>query len=132
MIIFKALGIGRPGEVNQRAAHNKHLFRSVWLSPWNNRFRFGWVMTWDGLYWHNAIGVKADDFNNGDWLGGGSWQRGFGPIAMCRYRRRGSLRCDITFERNMGCCCQHVIWSWLRNHGQVKHNVLCPRVKDAS
>lgn len=130
-MILKALGIGLPGEKQHPArAHERQLFRSAQLKPWDTRFRFGWILSWDGLYWHNGIGIKGKDFNNGDWLGGGSWHRGFGPIAVCRNRRRGSLRCDIQFERNMGCCCQHLIWRWVRGNGKAVHHVLCPRFKD--
>jgi hypothetical protein len=121
-----ALGIGRPGETYpRRPDRDIYLFRSLHLNPWSNRFRFGYVLGWDGLYWHNAVGIKGPDWEGGDWLGGGSWHRGWGPVAVCRWRRRGSLRCDIQLGRNRGCSCQHLIWRWVRGRGDVVHRALC-------
>ena len=122
-----ALGIGRPGEpAHIREGVDRRIVHSLHLSPWSCRFRFGWVLGWNGVYWHRAIGAAGPHWSDGTWLGGTSWHR-HGPVAVCSWRRRGSLRSDLQFERNMGCSCQHLIWRWLRGHGQVAHRALCGR-----
>jgi hypothetical protein len=129
--LLGTVGIGRPGEKGHPARpHERHLFRSAMLKPWSSRFRFGWVLSWDGLYWHNAVGIMGPDWEGGNWLGGMSWRRHIGPVAVCRNRRRGSLRSDIQFERAMGCHCQHIIVKWFQGRGQVKHMVLCARLNE--
>lgn len=111
--ILRAVGIGMPGEKSYPArAHERHIFRSAQLNPWSTRFRFGWILSWDGLFWHNAIGIKGKDWDDGKWLGGGSWHRGHGPIAIARHRRRGSLRSARQFARNMECPCPRTGWLW--------------------
>lgn len=132
-LIARALGIGRPAERNRASNHpqGRYLFRSVHVIRWRERFRFGYVLGWDGPYWHNAIGVRGTDWNNGNWLGGSSWRRGWGPVAVCRWRRRGSMVSDIQFERNMGCSCMHLAWRWIRGNGTVAHQTLCARVNGA-
>jgi hypothetical protein len=127
-----AIGIGRPAEADPpRRPHIRYLRgTSFHLTPWSSRFRFGWVLGWNGLFWHNAAGVKGPDWDNGNWLGGSSWRRGVGPVAVCRWRRRGSLRSDIQFERNMGCHCQHIIVKWFQGRGHVRHMVLCARLEE--
>jgi hypothetical protein len=129
-LLAKAIGIGRAEPDAPLQPRHRQLIRSAHLSPWSTRFRFGWVLGWNGPYWHNGAGVMGPDFNNGNWLGGGSWHRRIGPVALCRWRRRGSLRSDMQFERNMGCSCQHLSWRWARGHGQVIHRVLCARVEE--
>jgi hypothetical protein len=67
--IASALGIGRVSTDPEppRRPHirylrppGKRLGRSVQLSPWGREtFRFGWVLCWDGLFWHRAIAVKG-------------------------------------------------------------------------
>lgn len=123
-----ALGIGRPGEVDKRSPRDIYLFRSLHLSPWDSRFRFGYVVGWDGPFRHNAIGIKGPDWEGGNWQGGSSWHRGFGPFAMCRWGRRGNIVGDLRFERIMGCSCRHLTWRWWRGHGEVVHLPLCARV----
>lgn len=128
-----ALGIGRPGERNpRRPKHGDiYLFRSLHLNPWKTyprRFRFGYVLGWDGPFKHNAIGVKGPDWEGGNWLGGSSWRRQFGPFAMCRWGRRGNIVNDMRFERAMGCSCRHLTRLWWRGRGEVKHQALCVRV----
>ena len=125
-----AAGVGRPGESSQVRPCDPHIFRSVHLSPCPSRFRFGYVLCWDGLFWHNAAGVMGPDWEDAQWLGGMSWRRHVGPVAICRWRRRGSLRSDIQFERNMGCHCQHIIVKWFQGRGHVRHGVLCARLRD--
>jgi hypothetical protein len=78
-----ALGIGRPGETNPRHPHDRYLFRSLHLTPWSKRMRFGWALGWDGPYWHNAVGIAGPDWDGGDWLGGMSWHK-HGPFVVCR------------------------------------------------
>lgn len=138
--LLSAVGIGRPGETAPRRPHLKYLvpswcpaLKSVQLSPWTSKFRFGWALGWDGLYWHRAIGIKGPDWNERShpYYGPPSCWRELGPFAYLRWRRRGSLRSDIQFERNMGCHCQHIIVKWFQGRGRVKHCVLCARLKDA-
>lgn len=86
-----AVGIRMPGE-------------PLSPNPWKNRMRFGWVLTWNGLYWHRAVGIAGADWADGNWLGGGSWHK-HGPIVTCSWRRRGSLRSARQFARNMDCPC---------------------------
>jgi hypothetical protein len=130
VLIAKALGIGRPAETNRRSPKDTYLFRSLHLIPWHNRFRFGYVLGWNGPFYHNAIGWKGSDWENGNWLGGMSWSRHIGPIAICRSRRRGSLVSDLRFERMMGCNCRHLSHLWVKSNGKIKHSVLCMRKKD--
>lgn len=111
LAILSALGVGRPGEAHPIRSHYRHLFRSVHLTPWSRRMRFGWVLCWDGPYWHNAVGIAGTDWDGGDWLGGGSWRK-HGPFVVCRHRRRGSLRSDRHFARSMGCTCPRTGWLW--------------------
>lgn len=88
-----ALGVGRPAETLPPRPRDRYLVRSLHLVPWSSRMRFGWVVAWDGPWWHNAVGVAGADWDGGRWLGGMSWRR-HGPFVVCRYRRRGSWRCD--------------------------------------
>lgn len=97
-----ALGIGR--EVDpfppRRPGHRYLIGDHVTLSPWEVRFRFGYVLVIAGPYWHTGVGVVGPDWDGGTWLGGSSWKR-HGPIAVCRWRRRGSWRSDRRFRRIM-------------------------------
>jgi hypothetical protein len=127
-VIRKALGIGRPGEPAHLREGQWHI-RSLHASPWSSRFRFGGVLGWNGPYWHRAIGVAGPDWDNGEWLGGTSWHR-HGIFAACSWRRRGSMKSDITFERNLGCSCQGLIRRWLKGRGTITHRVLCARVSE--
>jgi hypothetical protein len=126
LLIARALGIGRPGESNPiRPGRDIRLFRSLHLNKWGSRFRFGVVLCWDGPYKHNAIGIKSSDWNGGNWPGGGSWRRQLGPLAMCRWGRRGNIGNDLRFERAMGCSCRHLTWLWVKGNGKVAHQPLC-------
>ena len=99
--ILKAIGVGRAEPFPPRRPHQRYLLGDhVVLVPWMSRFRFGWVVSLAGPYWHTAIGVVGDDWDDGNWLGGMSWRR-HGPVAVCRYRRRGSWRSDRHFRRVM-------------------------------
>jgi len=126
-LFARALGIGRPGECLLRRGCDPQIFRSLHVIPWKERFLFGGVLAWDGIYWHRAVGIKGPDWEGGNWLGGSSWRHGWGPVVMCRNRCRGSLRSDIEFERNMGCSCMHLVVLWVRGRGQVAHQPLCVR-----
>lgn len=98
----RAVGIGRATDPfpPRRPGYRYLIGNHVVLVPWSSRFRFGHVLTIAGPYWQTAIGVVGSDWNDGRWLGGGSWKR-HGPIAVCRYRRRGSWRSDRKFRRAM-------------------------------
>ena len=68
--VLSAVGIGRSGETHPRRPHLKYLvpawcpvLKSVHLNPWSSKFRLGWALGWDGLYWHRAIGIKGADWN---------------------------------------------------------------------
>ena len=126
--IALALGLGQPAEadpprrphIRYLRAEGKRLGRSVQLSPWGEEtFRFGWVLGWNGIFWHRAVGIKGPGF----WTYGGGrprkrysgpsgFDRHVGPLVFCSWRRRGSLRCDRQFARNMGCTCPHTGWLW--------------------
>lgn len=109
--LLLAAGIGQPGESHPIRPRQKRLLRSAHLTPWARRMKFGWVLGWDGPFWHNAVGIAGPDWNGGHWLGGQSWRQ-HGPFVVCRRRRRGSLRCARQFARNMGCSCPRkgVLW----------------------
>lgn len=102
--LLLAVGVGRPGETYPPRPCNRHLFRSLHLVPWERRMRGGWVLAWDGPFWHNAVGLAGPDWDDGQWLGGMVWRR-HGPFVVCRVGRRGSLRSDRRFARAMGCPC---------------------------
>ncbi len=130
--ILGAFGIGRPGETNPLRPHNKRIFRSLHLNPWDVKFRWGWILCWDGVFWHRAVGVKGDDWDQRShpYYGPPSGWHEIGPFAYLRWRRRGSLRSDIQFERHMGCNCMHIIWLWFKGHGKVQHKILCSTLKE--
>ena len=109
--VLLAVGVGRPAETSPLRPQHRHIFRSARLTPWRRRMRFGWVLSWDGPYWHNAVGIAGPDWDGGEWLGGMNWHR-HGPLVVCRHRRRGSLRADRRFARNMGCTCprEGLLW----------------------
>jgi hypothetical protein len=117
-----AIGIGRPGETNPRHPRHRYLFRSLHLTPWSKRMRFGWALGWDGPYWHNAVGIAGPDWDGGDWLGGMSWHK-HGPFVVCRWGRRGSLRGDRRFADAMGCTCPRHGLLWPIGH---THPPECP------
>lgn len=100
--LLNAFGIGRPVEPlpPRRPDHRYIVGQHVSLVPWRNRFRFGYVLSVVGPYRHTAVGVVGRDWNDGKWLGGMSWTRR-GPIAYCRWGRRGSWRSDRWFARVM-------------------------------
>lgn len=110
--VLCALGVGRDAETHSPRPIDRHLFRSVKLKPWSpNRMRFGWIVSWDGPWWHNAIGLAGPEWNDGDWLGGMSWHR-YGPFVVCRSLRRQPRRRDRRFLRAMECTCppQGLLW----------------------
>lgn len=92
-MIMHALGVGRAAEQPPARPCDVHLFRSVRLKPWRARMRFGRVLSWDGPWYSNAVGIAGPDWDGGNWLGGMSWKR-YGPLVVCRHRRRGSWRGD--------------------------------------
>lgn len=102
MNLTHALGIGRKVDPfpPRRPSHRYLIGDHVTLSPWQQRFRFGWVLHIVGPYKYTGIGVVGPDWEDGNWLGGGSWKR-YGPVAVCRWGRRGSWRGDRRFRRLM-------------------------------
>jgi hypothetical protein len=118
--ILIAAGVGQPAEadpprrshIRYLRAEGKRLGRSVHLTPWSSRFRFGWVLGWNGVFWSRAVGWAGPDWDDGQWLGGMSWHRSLGPLRFCSWRRRGSLRSERQFCRHMDCTCSHKGWLW--------------------
>jgi hypothetical protein len=119
--VLSAAGIGRPGETHPRRPHLKYLvpagcavLKSVHLNPWSSKFRLGWALGWDGLYWHRAIGIKGADWNERShpYYGPPPGWHEFGPFAYLRWGRRGNLKSDRRFCRAMACTCPRrgLIW----------------------
>lgn len=126
-----AIGVGKAEADPPHRPHIKYLpGTSFHLLPWSHRFRFGWVLGWNGPYWHNGAGIMGDDWENGDWLGGGTGYRHIGPVALCRWRRRGSLLSDFHFTRAMGCNCRHLTRRWIQGRGTIRHGVLCTTLQE--
>jgi hypothetical protein len=120
--VLHAAGIGRAQTPPPQRPIDRPLLGSLVLQPWQGRMRFGWVLRWNGPYWRNTIGIAGPDWNNGEWLGGMSWNR-YGPLVICRSRRRGSLRSDRRFARAMGCTCTPTGLLWPISH---PHPTDCP------
>lgn len=101
--LARAIGIGRADKetlANHRTKrpYQKWNTRYFHLNSWGKEMRFGWVLSWQGFYWMNAIGLVGPEWNDGRWLGGKSWRR-HGPFVICRYRYRGSLKYDRWWAR---------------------------------
>jgi hypothetical protein len=130
-LALRAAGIGR-AEKNPppRRPIDVYLFRSVYLNPWKNRMRGGYALCWDSPFWHHAVGIPTAGYLEHG-RDPAAWHR-HGPVAHCRYRRRGSLLSDMHFERAMGCNCRHLTKRWLQGRGQVKHGLLCNTLNESS
>ena len=97
-----AAGIGQPGESHPIRPRQKRLFRPAHLTPWSSRMRSGWVLGWDGPFWHNPVGIAGPDWDGGHWPGGHCWHQHSPPV-VCRVAaaRLAALRPPVRPEHGL-------------------------------
>lgn len=114
MRVLLAAGIGMPGESTPVRPHQKRIVRSLRLVPWSGKTRFGWVLSWNGIYWHRSLGIAGPDWDEKSYPEFGppsAWHKR-GPFVWLRWGRRGNLKSTRRFARDMESACPRKGWLW--------------------